>query len=146
MDSLEDEMDANARPYLEQGSGDSLFEELFGSGAGRSDPDNEPLPAQPEVKQGKTLSLFPSLWTYVNTALEQLREQMERRGSPLASESLRSKSGWRSRPPAISNGVTSATPRNCAPPRANDWSYLRRWRHCNGPWSRPAAKTALARN
>ena len=83
VDSLEDEMNANARPYLEQGSGDSLFEELFGSGAGSSDPDNEPSPAQPEVKQGKTLSLFPSLWTYVNTALEQLREQMKRHGEPL---------------------------------------------------------------
>ena len=84
VDSLEEEMDANARPYLEQGRGDSLLEELFGTGAGSGDPGNAPPPAaQPEVKQGKTLSLFPSLRTYVNRALEQLSEQMERRGEPL---------------------------------------------------------------
>jgi len=83
VDALEEEMDANAKPYLEQGSGDSLFEELFGAEAGSSDPDKEPHPTQPQVKQGTTLSLFPSLWAYVNTALEQLSEQMSRRGEPL---------------------------------------------------------------
>ena len=76
-------MDANAKPYLEQGSGDSLFEELFGAEVGSGDPGNEPPAAQPQVKQGTTLSLFPSLWAYVNTALEQLSEQMSRRGEPL---------------------------------------------------------------
>ena len=81
--ALEEEMDANAKPHLEQGSGDSLFEELFGSGTSSSDPDNEPAQAQVQVKQDTTLSLFPSLWAYVNTALEQLSEQMNRRGEPL---------------------------------------------------------------
>ena len=33
VDELEEEMDANAQTYLEQGSGDSLFEELFGAEA-----------------------------------------------------------------------------------------------------------------
>ena len=86
VDGLEEEMDANARPYLEQGGGDRLFEELFGSGAAGQaggDPDNEAASAPLEVKQGKSLSLFPSLWDYVTTALDQLGEQMDRRGETL---------------------------------------------------------------
>jgi len=84
VDALEHEMDANAEPYLAQGSGNSLFEELFGSGA---DADGSMVDQSNainiEVNLAKPLSLFPSLWSYMETALDQLGQQMEQRGEPL---------------------------------------------------------------
>ena len=77
-DGPEAEMGANASPYLEQGSGDSLLEELFGTGASSS----EPTPAPPPVREGTTFSLFPSLWGYVTTALGQVEERLRQRGEP----------------------------------------------------------------
>ncbi|MFM8276166.1 MAG: DEAD/DEAH box helicase, partial [Cyanobium sp.] len=97
VEELERRMDSNAAPYLEPSSGDSLFEELFGSlpsdsdsdaAAGRpdagsvsagaspnTDPSTDPnanaSPAGPTpVLQRQPFSLFPSLWSYVDTALE----------------------------------------------------------------------------
>ncbi|QPN61971.1 DEAD/DEAH box helicase [Synechococcus sp. CBW1004] len=87
VDALEQRMEANARPYLEQGSGDSLFEELFGSDpSGDGGPTagadaSSPTPLQ--VQQRQPFSLFPSLWSYVDTALEGVAELMERRGEKL---------------------------------------------------------------
>ena len=78
VDALEQRMDANAEPYLHQSSGDSLFEELFGSAEGSAD-SVEPT----TVQQRQPFSLFPSLWNYVDTALEAVAEQMERRGEKL---------------------------------------------------------------
>jgi superfamily II DNA or RNA helicase len=82
---LEQRMNANAQPYLEQGSGDNLFEELFGSGPsddGNNDSGADVTPPL-QVQQRQPFSLFPSLWSYVDTALEAVAEQMERRGEKL---------------------------------------------------------------
>jgi superfamily II DNA/RNA helicase len=81
VEALEQRMNANAQPYLEQGSGDSLFEELFGSGP--SDDGGADSTPPPQVQQRQPFSLFPSLWSYVDTALEAVAEQMERRGEKL---------------------------------------------------------------
>jgi superfamily II DNA or RNA helicase len=84
VDALERRMDSNAAPYLDQGRGDSLFEQLFGS-----DPSDDGAvvggaAAPPlQVQQRQPFSLFPSLWNYVDTALEAVAEMMEHRGEKL---------------------------------------------------------------
>jgi hypothetical protein len=79
VDELERRMDANAAPYLHQSSGDSLFDELFGG----SDSGSEAPAEQAVVQQRQPFSLFPSLWSYVDSALEAVAQQMERRGEKL---------------------------------------------------------------
>ncbi|MYG65007.1 MAG: hypothetical protein F4158_10815 [Synechococcus sp. SB0675_bin_7] len=53
VDKLEGEMDANARTYLEQGSGDSLFEELFGAEAAAARRPQEGAAALDGGRQGR---------------------------------------------------------------------------------------------
>ena len=82
VDALEERMDTNAAPYLHQSSGDSLFDELFGS----SDDEDSSSGASTDavtVQQRQPFSLFPNLWSYVDTALEAVAQQMERRGEKL---------------------------------------------------------------
>jgi len=86
VDALERRMDSNAAPYLDQGSGDNLFEELFGS-----DPSDDGAVARGDaaaapplqVQKRQPFSLYPSLWNYVDTALEAVAEMMEHRGEKL---------------------------------------------------------------
>ncbi len=79
VEELEQHMDSNARPFLEQRSGKSLYEELFGSGAADAAAPADETP----VQQRQPFSLFPSLWAYVDSALEAVAELMERRGEKL---------------------------------------------------------------
>jgi len=83
VDELERRMEANAEPYLHQSSGDSLFDELFGSTAGSPNQGPESPAAATAVEQRQPFSLFPSLWSYVDSALEGVAQQMERRGEKL---------------------------------------------------------------
>jgi SNF2 family DNA or RNA helicase len=106
VEELERRMDANAAPYLHQSSGDSLFEELFGlsaasvtsSGTSAISPEAAAFSATSNPAAGASgstgaapvpvstrvpFSLFPSLWSYVDTALEAVAQQMQRRGETL---------------------------------------------------------------
>jgi hypothetical protein len=93
---LNDRMEANAEPQRQASSGDQLFEELFGisadaaegggncSGNGSGDgpaPAGNPTPVVAQTRQ--PFSLFPSLWSYVDTALDAVAQQMQRRGDKL---------------------------------------------------------------
>jgi superfamily II DNA or RNA helicase len=92
LDDLNDRMEANAEPQRQASSGDQLFEELFGisadsaegGGNGSGDgpaPAGHPTPVVVQTRQ--PFSLFPSLWSYVDTALEAVAEHLERRGETL---------------------------------------------------------------
>ena len=77
-EALEQRMDANAQPYLEQSGELNLFEEMFGAGSGGSDDDTTTaLPV--EVERRQPFSVFPSLWTYVDRALQAVGERMAER-------------------------------------------------------------------
>ena len=85
---LDDRMEANAEPQRQASSGDQLFEELFGisadsaeSGGDGPAPAGIPTPVVAQTRQ--SFSLFPSLWGYVDTALDAVAQQMERRGEKL---------------------------------------------------------------
>jgi len=112
VEALEERMDANAKPYLEQSSGDSLFEELFGSGGDGADP----LP-QTAVQQLQPFSLFPNLWAYVETALEAVAEQMERRGEKLDLRADSSQQRLEITPPHDLQRRYDRYPRELQPPR-----------------------------
>jgi superfamily II DNA/RNA helicase len=73
IDQLEREMDRRAAAYLEPSSGDSLFELLFETTA----------PAEEPASKRQPFSLFPDLWSYVDSALEAVAQQLERRGEKL---------------------------------------------------------------
>lgn len=81
-DALEEQMDANAKPFLEQSSAFNLFEEMFGAAEGSEDADAT-AEAPVTVEQRRPYSLFPSLWSYVDQALQAEGERMERRGEKL---------------------------------------------------------------
>ncbi len=86
VDALERQMEANAEPYRRQSNGDSLFDELFGSGSeDAAEPAQPATVAQPStlVHQRQPFSLSPDLRSYVATALEEVAQQMERRGEKL---------------------------------------------------------------
>jgi hypothetical protein len=77
-EALEQRMDANAQPYLEQSGELNLFEEMFGAGSGGDDHDSSTaLPV--EVERRQPFSVFPSLWTYVDRALQAVGERMAER-------------------------------------------------------------------
>ena len=77
-EALEQRMDANAQPYLEQSGELNLFEEMFGAGSGGDDHDSST--ALPEaVERRQPFSVFPSLWTYVDRALQAVGERMAER-------------------------------------------------------------------
>ena len=112
VEALEQRMDANAEPYLQQGSGDSLFEELFGSEPS-DDADTPPL----AVQQRQPFSLFPSLWSYVDTALEAVAEQMERRGEKLDLRADADQQRLEITPPSDLQRRYDRYPRELQPPR-----------------------------
>jgi superfamily II DNA or RNA helicase len=121
VDALEQRMEANARPYLEQGSGDSLFEELFGSdpsgddGSAAGADASSPTPLQ--VQQRQPFSLFPSLWSYVDTALEGVAELMERRGETLDLRAFPEQQRLEITPPNDLQRRYDRYPRELQPPR-----------------------------
>ena len=112
VDELEQRMDANAEPYLHQSSGDSLFDELFGSAESSAD-SVEPT----TVQQRQPFSLFPSLWNYVDTALEAVAEQMERRGEKLDLRADADQQRLEITPPSDLQRRYDRYPRELQPPR-----------------------------
>jgi len=112
VEALEQRMEANAQPYLEQSSGDGLFEELFGS----ADSDAAPAP-QTEVNQRLPFSLFPNLWSYVDSALEAVAELMERRGEKLDLRAFPEQQRLEITPPSDLQRRYDRYPRELQPPR-----------------------------
>lgn len=80
--NFEQELDANAAPFLEGATGDSLIAELFGTQAAGGDLAPTPPPAV-AVEQGSCTSLFPDLWSYVTTAIQAVAEQLLARQEPM---------------------------------------------------------------
>ena len=117
VEALEERMEANAAPYLKESSGDSLFEELFGSvpsGDGDAEADaTSPL----QVTQRQPFSLFPSLWSYVDTALEAVAELMERRGEKLDLRAFPEQQRLEITPPSDLQRRYDRYPRELQPPR-----------------------------
>jgi superfamily II DNA or RNA helicase len=113
VEALEQRMEANAAPYLGQGSGDSLFEELFGSPDGSDEAPAEPL----QVQQRQPFSLFPSLWSYVDTALEAVAELMEHRGEKLDLRAFPEQQRLEITPPSDLQRRYDRYPRELQPPR-----------------------------
>jgi superfamily II DNA or RNA helicase len=112
VEELERRMDANAEPYLHQSSGDSLFEELFGS-----EPSSDGGTAPLQVQQRQPFSLFPSLWSYVETALEAVAEQLERRGEKLDLRADADQQRLEITPPSDLQRRYDRYPRELQPPR-----------------------------
>jgi hypothetical protein len=123
VDELEQRMEANALPFLEQSSGDSLFEELFGgdpSGDGGTAPEadaSSPTPPPLQVQQRQPFSLFPNLWSYVDTALEGVAELMERRGEKLDLRAFPEQQRLEITPPKDLQRRYDRYPRELQPPR-----------------------------
>lgn len=111
VDALEQRMEANSQPYLEQNSGESLFEELFGGGAVAADPT-----PQTEVIQRQPFSLFPNLWSYVESALEAVAEQMDRRGDKLDLQAFAEQQRLEITPPLDLQRRYERYPRELQPP------------------------------
>ena len=80
---LEQRMDANAAAYQDKSSELNLFEEMFGLGAGVAESPEADDAATIQVERKPPYSLFASLWSYVNRAMEAVAERMEQRGEPL---------------------------------------------------------------
>ena len=124
-------MDANARPQRQASSGDQLFEELFGisadtaesggncSGDGSGD---RPAPAGistpvVEAHTRQSFSLFPSLWGYVDTALDAVAQQMERRGEKFDLRVFPEQQRLEITPPSDLQRRYDRYPRELQPPR-----------------------------
>lgn len=116
VDALEQRMEANAQPYLGPTSGDNLFEELFGSTDGGSESGGN-TPVQPLVQQRQPFSLFSSLWSYVDTALEAVAQQMERRGEKLDLRVFPEQQRLEITPPPELQRRYERYPRELQPPR-----------------------------
>ena len=117
VEALEQRMEANAQPYMEQGSGDSLFEELFGSGPTGDGNADAAAPPPMQVQQRQPFSLFPSLWSYVDTALEAVGQQMERRGEKLDLRAFPEQQRLEITPPTDLQRRYDRYPRELQPPR-----------------------------
>jgi superfamily II DNA or RNA helicase len=80
--TFEQELDANAAPFLRDATGDELIAELFGTT--HLEPEATPTPPQAAaVGKGTCLSLFPDLWSYVSTAIQAAAEQLAARNEPM---------------------------------------------------------------
>jgi len=117
VEALEQRMDANARPYLEQGSGDSLFEELFGSSRSDDGASGAELTPPLQVQQRRPFSLFPSLWSYVESALEAVVEQRKQRGETLDLRTFPDQQRLEITPPSDLQRRYDRYPRELQPPR-----------------------------
>jgi SNF2 family DNA or RNA helicase len=144
VDALERRMEANAEPYLNQSSSDSLFDELFGSGGAAAEVESSQRAVAVQQRQpsacsptsGATwtppLRRWPSSW---NAGAK----------SWICGPSLIS-SGWRSHRRPICGAATTVIPANFNQPAASGWPSPPRWLPCNGPWSRAAARTTAGRS
>jgi SNF2 family DNA or RNA helicase len=137
VEELEQRMDSNAAPYLEPSSGDSLFEELFGRlpsdslninssadpsadprASSLNSPNNRDAPAESiQVQQRQPFSLFASLWSYVDTALEAVSEHLERRGERLDLRAFPEQQRLEITPPSDLQRRYERYPRELQPPR-----------------------------
>ncbi|KAF0655145.1 DNA/RNA helicase [Cyanobium sp. Copco_Reservoir_LC18] len=113
LDALEQRMDEKAERFLTKSSVDSIFDEFYGtdeqdSGAGSTDI---------QVQQRQPFSLFPSLWSYVDTALEAVAEQMERRGEKLDLRADPDQQRLEITPPSDLQRRYDRYPRELQPPR-----------------------------
>ncbi len=126
LDDLNDRMEANAEPQRQASSGDQLFEELFGisadsaegGGNGSGDgpaPAGHPTPVVVQTRQ--PFSLFPSLWSYVDTALEAVAEHLERRGETLDLRTFPDQQRLEITPPSDLQRRYDRYPRELQPPR-----------------------------
>ena len=140
----EQRMDANAEAYQQKSNELNLFEEMFGVNDGDYDAPKAEATAPIEVKRHAPYSLFPSLWRYVNRALEAVAERMEQSDERLDLKPFDEQERLEISPRAIYSGATSAIPKNSDPPKANGWCSPPKWQHCSGPWSKRAAKTMPA--
>ncbi len=116
-DELEQRMDANARPFLEQSSDLNPFEEMFGSAELDEADTASPVATGLEVEQRKPFSLFPSLWTYVDRALEAAAEALERRGEKLDLRAFAEQERLEITPPPDLQRRYDRYPRELQPPR-----------------------------
>jgi len=123
---LDDRMEANAKPQRQASSGDQLFEELFGisadsaegGGDGSGDgpaPAGIPTPVVAQTRQ--SFSLFPSLWGYVDTALDAVAQQMGRRGEKLDLRVFPEQQRLEITPPSDLQRRYDRYPRELQPPR-----------------------------
>jgi superfamily II DNA or RNA helicase len=126
LEDLKQRMEANAEPQRQASSGDQLFEELFGFSADSAESSGEdggdgPAPAgtpNPVVAHTRQpFSLFPSLWGYVDTALEAVAQQMERRGDKLDLRVFPEQQRLEITPPADLQRRYDRYPRELQPPR-----------------------------
>ncbi len=81
--SLEKRMDSNAEVYQQKSSELNLFEEMFGINPDEDNDVRDEAKSQLNVKRQAPFSLFPSLWSYVNRALEAEADRMQLRGEKL---------------------------------------------------------------
>jgi superfamily II DNA or RNA helicase len=147
VEALEQRMEANAEPYLGPSSGDSLFEELFGSAPADAVPSDSPTTSPAAAATGsqpgsartavltsttagqastgqvtpvitrQPFSLFPDLWSYVDTALEAVAEAMERRGERLDLRTYPEQQRLEITPPSDLQRRYDRYPRELQPPR-----------------------------
>ncbi len=113
VEALEQRMEANAEPYRRKNSGDSLFDELFGSGACEAESGTQAV----AVHQRQPFSLFPDLWSYVDTALKAVAQQLERRGEKLDLRAFPEQQRLEITPPSDLQRRYDRYPRELQPPR-----------------------------
>jgi len=116
-------MEVNAEPQRQASHGDQLFEELFGisadvADAGAAATGDATAAATPVVVETRQpFSLFPSLWGYVDTALEAVAQQMEQRGDKLDLRVFPEQQQLEITPPADLQRRYDRYPRELQPPR-----------------------------
>jgi len=113
LDALEQRMDEKAERFLKKSSADSIFDEFYGMDG----QDSEAGSTDIQVQQRQPFSLFPSLWSYVDTALEAVAEQMERRGEKLDLRADADQQRLEITPPSDLQRRYDRYPRELQPPR-----------------------------
>jgi len=113
LDALEQRMDEKAERFLTKSSADSIFDEFYGSDG----QDSEAGSTDIQVQQRQPFSLFPSLWSYVDTAVEAVAEQMERRGEKLDLRADADQQRLEITPPSDLQRRYDRYPRELQPPR-----------------------------
>jgi superfamily II DNA or RNA helicase len=113
LDALEQRMDEKAERFLTKSSADSIFDEFYGTDG----QDSEAGSTDIQVQQRQPFSLFPSLWSYVESALEAVAEQMERRGEKLDLRADADQQRLEITPPSDLQRRYDRYPRELQPPR-----------------------------
>jgi superfamily II DNA/RNA helicase len=113
LDALERRMDEKAEHFLKKSSADSIFDEFYGTDGHDSEADATNI----QVRQRQPFSLFPSLWSYVDTALEAVAEQMKRSGETLDLRADADQQRLEISPPSDLRRRYDRYPRELQPPR-----------------------------